>query len=207
MPVSLYKFTCSAHELDVDIDEICRYMGIKKGYADDAGKQAALKALREVAAGSKPGAVYTVSSIQELKGKGYLDLGFGAFCSTDLQKCLDGCEKAVIFAATIGIYTDRLVNRYEQVSPLRALAVNSAGTALIEAFCDYLCLNLAEQFQNQGFKCIPRFSAGYGDFPLQCQIGILDMLMANKTLGISLDQSLLMTPAKSVTAVIGLKRI
>lgn len=206
MPVSLYKFTCGADELDVDIDEICRYMGIKRGYADDAGRQAALKALREVAAGSKPSAVYAVSGIKELAQEGSLDLGFGAFCSKDLKKCLSGCEKAVVFAATIGIYTDRLVNRYEQISPLRALAVNSAGTALIEAFCDCLCLNLAEQFQNQGFKCIPRFSAGYGDFPLQCQIGILDMLMAEKTLGISLDQSLLMTPAKSVTAVVGLKR-
>lgn len=207
MPVSLYKFTCSADELDVDIDEICRYMGIKRGCADDASKHAALKALHEVAAGSKPSAVYAVSGIKELAEEGSLDLGFGIFCSQDLKKCLSGCEKAVIFAATIGIYTDRLVNGYEQVSPLRALAANSAGTALIEAFCDYLCFNLAEQFWVQGLKCIPRFSAGYGDFPLQCQIGILNMLMADKTLGISLDQSLLMTPAKSVTAVIGLKRI
>lgn len=96
--------------------------------------------------------------------------------------------------------------RYEAISPLKALASNSAGTALIEAFCDYLCENLNERFNELGFESRPRFSAGYGDFPLQCQIELLKMLKADKLLGITLNDSLLMTPAKSVTAVIGLKK-
>lgn len=206
MPASLNKFMCGADGLDVDLNEIYRYMGVKGEGADSETEQLALNALKEVIAGSKPCAVYTLSDIKRDVQNNSLDLGFGSFCSRDVSKYLSSCEKAVIFAATIGIHTDRLVSRYEYISPVKALAVNSAGTALIEAFCDYLCLFLKREYNDAGLKSVSRFSAGYGDFPLECQRGLLEMLRADKILGISLDDSLLMTPAKSVTAVVGLKK-
>ena len=49
-----------------------------------------------------------------------------------------------------------------------------------------------------------RFSPGYGDMPLQTQSVLLAALDAQRKLGITLSKSLLMTPTKSVTAVIGL---
>lgn len=205
MAASLYRFMLNADELDLDMNEIYRYMGAKSGCADAVTEHAAQEALREVILGSRPSAVYAVNDIF-FGETGLIDLGFGRFFSRDLSKCLSECEKAIVFAATIGIHTDRLVARYEAISPLKALASNSAGTALIEAFCDCLCENLNERFNELGFESRPRFSAGYGDFPLQCQIELLKMLKADKLLGITLNDSLLMTPAKSVTAVIGLKK-
>ena len=52
----------------------------------------------------------------------------------------------------------------------------------------------------------PRFSPGYGDFSLDCQKDIIRALEAEKTVGVTLTDSLLMTPSKSVTAVIGAGR-
>lgn len=39
----------------------------------------------------------------------------------------------------------------------------------------------------------PRFSPGYGDFPLECQGMLLEALEAGKRIGIKLTDSLLMT--------------
>ena len=52
-------------------------------------------------------------------------------------------------------------------------------------------------------KTKPRFSPGYGDLPIEIQPKILTVLSADKTLGITLNESYLMTPVKSITAIMG----
>jgi len=53
----------------------------------------------------------------------------------------------------------------------------------------------------------PRFSAGYGDFPLETQGRFFAELDCARKIGLSLTDSFLMTPTKSVTAVVGLSKI
>ncbi|MBP3731219.1 MAG: hypothetical protein J6I40_07110, partial [Mailhella sp.] len=48
-----------------------------------------------------------------------------------------------------------------------------------------------------------RFSPGYGDFALEHQRDFARFLDMPRNAGISLSDTLLMTPSKSVTAVIG----
>lgn len=180
-------------------------MGYGGARADDEARRAASAALDQIREGSLARAVYTVSRVKISDDR--IDLGFGRFFSEDVLRYIQGCEKTVIFAATIGICADRLVNRFINISPARALALNSAGTALIEAFCDHICGELTDKYKAEGYRMRPRFSAGYGDFPLLCQRGLLGLLRADKNLGISLNDSLLMTPSKSVTAVAGLEKL
>ena len=49
-----------------------------------------------------------------------------------------------------------------------------------------------------------RFGLGYGDFPLTGQRKFLDILDAPKRIGVCVNESLLLTPTKSVTCIIGL---
>ena len=49
----------------------------------------------------------------------------------------------------------------------------------------------------------PRFSPGYGDLSLEVQKEIFSLLDCPRKIGVSLGDSLLMTPSKSVTAIIG----
>ena len=49
----------------------------------------------------------------------------------------------------------------------------------------------------------PRFSPGYGDFDIHHQEEILRMLDAHKKIGLSMTESYMLTPTKSVTALIG----
>ena len=51
-----------------------------------------------------------------------------------------------------------------------------------------------------------RDSPGYGDFPLEAQREILVILDTPRKIGVSLTDSLLMVPSKSVSAVIGVAR-
>ena len=49
-----------------------------------------------------------------------------------------------------------------------------------------------------------RFSPGYGDSPLEMQEQVLDILDAKNQLGITLSKGYMMSPSKSITAIIGL---
>ncbi len=50
----------------------------------------------------------------------------------------------------------------------------------------------------------PRFSPGYGDLPLAVQREFMTLLDCAHLIGINLNESLLMSPSKSVTAIIGM---
>ena len=130
---------------------------------------------------------------------GTVDLGFKAFQSHSLSKNLAGCDYAYVMAATTGIEAQRLIERNSIINPLKGLVTDCIGSAAIEAFCDKI--NFA--FENPDFLR-PRFSPGYGDLALDCQKDIVDFLQTSKNIGMSLTESLMMVPVKSVTAIIGI---
>ena len=133
----------------------------------------------------------------------YLDLGFIKTESMGLKKNLFCCESIVLFAATVGIEIDRLIARYATVSPTKSLLFQAIGAERIESLCDVFCREIAEEKAKIGFQTRPRFSAGYGDFPLEAQKQIFAVLDCPRKIGLTLNQSLLMSPSKSVTAIIG----
>lgn len=132
--------------------------------------------------------------------KNGVDLGFMQVESKSLRKNLDGCDEAFILAATTGISSQRLIERNAVISPIKGIVADCTGSAAIEAFCDKINLSLSD---NPDFLR-PRFSPGYGDLCIDCQKKIIDFLCANKNIGLSLTESLMMVPKKSVTAIIGI---
>ena len=135
---------------------------------------------------------------------GMLHLGFAVVQSDALQRNLQGCDRILLFAATVGLGLDRLIARYSRVSPSRALMLQAIGAERIEALCDTFCEEVRRNAQTAGLRTAPRFSPGYGDFSLSVQTGIFQVLDCSRKIGLTLNQSLLMSPSKSVTAVIGL---
>ncbi len=132
------------------------------------------------------------------------DGALGKIQSRDLCKNLEGCDKVVLFAATIGFDCDRLLARYKTLTPSRAVAMQAVGAAAIEALCDRFCDDLKKELSKENISLKPRFSPGYGDFALSFQKDIFTILECNKRMGLTLKDSFLMIPSKSVTAVIGL---
>ena len=129
-----------------------------------------------------------------------LDFGFLKTESKALMKNLEGCEEVIVFAATVGLEIDRLIRRYTNFSPAKALFFQAIGSERIESLCDVFCNELKEE----GLQLRPRFSPGYGDLPLEMQKDIFRVLDCPRKIGLSLNESLLMSPSKSVTAIIGI---
>lgn len=132
-----------------------------------------------------------------------LDLGFARTDSRDLKQHLEGCTEILLFACTAGAETDRRIARAKLQSPAKGLLMHAIGAQQVEGGCDLLCRRLAEQFPDR--RLTDRFSPGYGDLPLSMQRDVMAALDCGRTVGITLTESLLMTPSKSVTAIIGMK--
>ena len=143
---------------------------------------------------------YAVVSCPVTVSGGEVTLGFGRVKSVALAKCLFGCDEACVFAVTLGIGIDRLVSRISKTSRAEAFIYDAVASALAEAVCD-----VAEAEILDGRSASMRFSVGYGDFSLDHQAAVLDYLGAPTYLGISLTESGLMAPLKTITAVIGIK--
>ena len=120
--------------------------------------------------------------------------------SKALMKNLEGCEEVIVFAATIGLEIDRLIRRYTNLSPAKALFFQAIGAERIESLCDTFC----DDLKGEGLQLRPRFSPGYGDLSLELQKDIFRVLDCPRKIGLSLNESLLMSPSKSVTAIIGI---
>ena len=131
-----------------------------------------------------------------------VDFGFFKAESKKLAKNLKNCTRAILFGATVGLGIDRLIAKHSRLSPTRALIMNAYGAERIEALCDEFCRDI--ELEYKAALC-PRFSPGYGDLPLDFQKEIFNLLDLPKRAGITLTDTMLMSPTKSVTAIIGIK--
>lgn len=186
----------------IDKKEILRYAGAKEA---DAPLTALLdECISLVGDGLSYRAVYAVYPITRLETG--VSLGFFTTSSRDLMKNLDGCHSVIVFGATVGHALDRILSRESVLSPARALLLEAFGTERVEALADTFCRDLAAQYKKEGSVLRPRFSAGYGDLPLAVQKELFAALDLSRRLGVTLNDSLLMSPKKSVTAFIGIAK-
>lgn len=174
--------------------EILRYAGCRK--PNEAESALLQSCLNELGAGEAGRVCYAELPLKIAGDE--VTLGTLTVRSQKLARHLKECESAVIFAATAGLTLDRLIARYSATVPSRGLMFQAIGAERIEALCNVFC--------GEWPHAVTRFSPGYGDLPLAFQRDIFRLLDCPRHIGLSLNQSLLMSPTKSVTAVVGLKR-
>lgn len=179
----------------VDRAEILRYAGT--GCSDNSLDELLSECLDEILNKLTYKVCYIELPLQ-IQGT-FVDFSFTTVDSSDLSKNLAACKSYILFAATIGIECDRLISRYSKTSPLKALMFQAIGAERIESLCNTFNNEIKKKY-----KTAPRFSPGYGDFPLAFQRDFFAVLDPSKKIGLCLNESLLMSPSKSVTAIIGI---
>lgn len=191
----------SAKPEDVTINkaEALRYLGLYTSAAPESVEQLYSGCLEEIRAAADFRAVYSKTPVT-LLGDGKIDLGFAAVQSEKLEKNLQGCREAYIFAATAGFGVDRLVQRYKRLSLARSLVCDAIGSAAAEGFC-----NLINGEMKKESDLSPRFSPGYGGLSLSCQGALLGFLDAQRKIGVTLSDTMFMSPSKTVTAIVGIR--
>lgn len=113
-------------------------------------------------------------------------------------------EKVVIFACTAGPGVRETYDRYmTEGDPLKAFFADTLGTVAVENAMDKIHDILKRSSQDVGLHCTNRYSPGYCGWPVGEQQKLWQFLPGNYC-GISLTESSLMLPIKSVSGIIGL---
>lgn len=135
-----------------------------------------------------------------------IDMGFAKVKSEDLSENLKECDSIILFAACIGLEVDRLISKYAILSPAKSVIFQAIGAERVESLCCLFNKEIKEQINLEKRDARPRFSPGYGDLPLEFQKEVFKVLDCQRQIGVTLNESLLMSPSKSVTAIIGITR-
>lgn len=195
MNYSVISGTTETEKIEINERELAQRLKTKVGYTSEEIEKCKAELLKVVN--------YKYAYIKvpvDLSVENYVNLGFATVKSKNLYKNLSGCNEAFVFAVTTGIGVDRLLGRLNMMSQARHFITDALSSAAVESYCDYVNLLIEGELKTK-----PRFSPGYGDLSLEIQPEILKALSADKTLGITLNSSLLMTPVKSITAIMGVQ--
>lgn len=192
-------------ELSIDMDEALRYLGYKKAGITSADYQLVSDAVEEVRRVMAPKACYARYDFH-MDGSGNISMPYGEIVSKNLTTNLTGCSEIFIFAATIGARFDMKLKRKQARSMAAGAVFNACGAAAVEAVCNRLNDELAAAVVLEGGRLHPRYSPGYGDLTLDNQSGIFRLLEPARHIGLTLKDTLIMAPEKSVTAIIGIEK-
>lgn len=185
--------------LPVDTKEVARYAGVK---IPDEKTYALIRSCADELYG-KFSATFKIcyAVLPLIVSEDIADFSVFSLKSKDLARCLKGAKNAIVLACTMGFQVDKAINRYAELDAPRALIFQALGAERVETYLDKFSADLSEE---NNFRLTPRFSPGYGDLPLSAQKPIFDLLSPQKYIGLTLNDSLLMSPSKSVTAIVGI---
>jgi hypothetical protein len=123
--------------------------------------------------------------------------------SKDLYNNLKNCHKVYLLACTLGPQVDSLIRKTQFTDQVMAAVFQATGAMYIEEVVDFVNnqINQIEKGQNKSTR--PRFSPGFGDVSLEVQKDFFSLLPCSK-IGLTLMDTLIMAPEKSVTAFVGI---
>lgn len=179
---------------EIHINEILSYLGMNEKNAPSDCVRAATDAEKMLFEAAEPRLTYKIfDSISACS----------AFISgDDIKEFLNGSRKIVVFAATLGAYVDAKLLKLSTLDIAASLYFDACANAAIENVCDNFCADMSAKYKN----ITERYSPGYGDYPISAQNTIARVLDMQKNIGVSVSQSGLLIPQKSVTAVFGIKK-
>lgn len=127
-----------------------------------------------------------------------------AITSTALARHMEGCNEMILFAATLGAGPDRLMQRLMHTNIAKAFVMQACAAAALETYADEMQSGLPALLARPHRYMTARFSPGYGDFSLSIQPELLRLMDTHRKIALSCTEQNMLTPTKSITALIGL---
>lgn len=190
--------TVEARLTDIPRDEVLRYLGYRGQSIDENLERQISVCIQAVSQCAKPRLTYRILPVNNGQADG-LELE-----GSDIKTLLEPCSSMIAMAATLGPEAEALLRRTEVTNMADAVIMDSAQSAAIENVCDNFESDMRLIYRSEGLYLTDRFSPGYGDLPLSCQKTISELLVAEKRIGLSVMQNMIMVPRKSVTCIIGI---
>lgn len=184
--------------MEIDKKELLRYLGWKGQETDEQLYKKIEDAAKRCLDFATPRSVvkkFTLNEDFSLGETGFILQG------KDIRAHLQGCFEVYLMAFTLGSAVERETARLSVTSMTEALLFDTAASCAIESYCDDICIDLENSCKK---SLTPRFSCGYGDFPISAQKDICALLNTPTRIGVCVDENYTLSPLKSVTAVIGI---
>lgn len=184
---------------EIDQGEVRRYAGLRQKLFDQRLIREACDEARLLAA---PRGNYEIYEYDCSTGK---VAGVGPTLEgKSIRHHLEGCGKVAVMTATAGGAIEQAVtDSFAAGRYAYSLLLDAAGTQAVEQIADEVEKEIGRQAGRMGLTTRWRFSPGYGDWPLTAQRDIAPLAGCDR-IGISLTESLMLQPRKSITAVVGL---
>ena len=116
----------------------------------------------------------------------------------DLIDLFDSCDRIVIIACTLWLQLDQQLRYYSKINLTKMTVMDALASSYIEIKCDEY-----EAKQNFGKRTF-RFCPGYGNVPLELNKNLANALNCSKHIGLTVQESNLLLPQKSMIGLIGL---
>lgn len=186
----------------VNIKEVEKYLGYPTG-ADQKTYDLIESLSKEMQSSIKGKFVYKSFDIEKITSD-YVKLSDPTITlkGKSIANHLKDCSSVFIFACTLGAKADQLIQLKSHLSALSGLIADAIASDLVMQYCNQ-CEELIRETLQLGYSLTSRFSPGYGDFSLEVQSLILAALQAHKRIGLTLNESFLLIPLKSVVAIVG----
>ncbi|MBW9158225.1 vitamin B12 dependent-methionine synthase activation domain-containing protein [Clostridium tagluense] len=187
--------------------EVLRYLGYKNQKIDKSIIDLIEVCCDEVIDICKESFVYEIFDIDRKNDEIILLGSTLVLKDMDIKNHLANSKKCVVLAATLGIEVDSRIAFYSRFNITKGLIMDACATTAIENLCDELQTQIMEKASVDNLHITNRYSPGYGNFSIENQRHILNVLNAYKKIGLSVTENSIMLPRKSVTALIGLGEI
>ena len=189
----------------VDKSEVLRYLGHKGQDIDNDLNLRINQCIQETKKEIDTKYVYGIYDI-----KNDLDLNTVEFKNTnlilkskDISELLRDCDKCVLMCATLGFNIEKNIRRYSYNDLTKGIIIDACATTSIEEICDLIQENILESLSKQGKSLTMRYSPGYGGLDISANRDILEVLDAHRKIGVTVTNTGIMIPRKSVVALIG----
>lgn len=121
--------------------------------------------------------------------------------SSDISKLFTEADKIALFAISLGIEVDQKILYYSKIDASKMVIFDALASSYIEQLCEELNDKINNLMEYKYHTV--RFSPGYGDLNIDKQKLIIETLGGYKKLGITVSESYMMLPQKSITALVG----
>jgi len=197
-------------KLKIEEEEVLRYQGCHNNKLKKVNKTIMKITREEIERGYnlfEPKGIYSPIKIKQISfSGGRVDLknGFSLYFSNSIINLLKGANYLVLGVATIGSSLENKVSEFfTQGEYPRAIALDAVGTVAVESLSRYIKNLICQEAKEQYFKTTRYFSPGYGDWDISQQKDIFKIIPTNK-IGVSLTESCMILPRKSLSWVIGI---
>jgi len=193
-----------AFELDINKEEVLRYLGYKGQDIDENLTNTIEECREEIKKVIMPRVVYSYKNIK-LSDDGVEVITTNLILKgKDIKEHLKKSTECVLMAVTLGNEVEKRTRLYEKTNLTKALILDACATTAVEEVCDIVENSVKEKAISSGMNITFRYSPGYGDLSLNVQNSFLRALDAQKKIGLTVSENNLLFPRKSVTAIIGI---